>query len=115
MISLSVKVSPLLYFQNSKVWISALEEDRKAMVFDIKGWLLPLANVRSEIKGLMPFTYDLLIVKCLKIHAMVYKELCLQDSWADKQGECSHKYVQLCAWNYVTLSKNSQSAITPTS
>jgi hypothetical protein len=33
-IFISVKVSPLLCFQNSKVWIPALEEDRKAMVFD---------------------------------------------------------------------------------
>ena len=39
-IFISVKVSPLLCFQNSKVWISALEEDRKAMAFDLKGYLL---------------------------------------------------------------------------
>jgi hypothetical protein len=32
---------------------SALEEDRKVMEFDLKGWLLPLANVRPEINGLM--------------------------------------------------------------
>ena len=29
----------------------------------------------------------------------VYKELCLQESWAVEQGECSQKYVQLGAWN----------------
>jgi hypothetical protein len=48
-ILISVKVSPLLCFQDSKVWISALEEDRKAMAFDLKGWLLLLVNVRPEI------------------------------------------------------------------
>jgi len=25
----------------------------------------------------------------------LYKELCLHESWADEQGECSHKYVQV--------------------
>jgi hypothetical protein len=29
------------------------------MTFDIKGWLLPLANVRPEINCLKSFTYDL--------------------------------------------------------
>jgi hypothetical protein len=24
--------------------------------------------------------------------------LCLHESWADEQGECSQKYVQLGAW-----------------
>ena len=44
---------------------------------------------------------------------MVYKELYLHESWADKQGECSHRYVPLGAWNinYATLSKNSQSLL----
>jgi hypothetical protein len=37
--------------------ISALEEDRKTMTFDIKGWLLPLVNVRPEINCLKSFTY----------------------------------------------------------
>ena len=60
-ILLSEKVSPLLCFQNSKVWISALEEDRKAMAFDLKGWLLLLEDLRPEINGLMPFTNDLLL------------------------------------------------------
>jgi len=46
------------------------------MAFDLKGQLLPLANVRSETNVLMPFTYDLL-VKCIKIHGMVYIELFL--------------------------------------
>ena len=58
-IFISVTVSPLLCFQNSKVRISALEKYRKAMAFDLKGWFLSLANVRPEINGLMPFTYDL--------------------------------------------------------
>ena len=58
-IFISVMVSPLLCFQNSKVRISALEKYRKAMAFDLKGWFLSLANVRPEINGLMPFTYDL--------------------------------------------------------
>jgi hypothetical protein len=31
------------------------------MAFDLKGWLFPLANVRPEINGLMPFTYCLLL------------------------------------------------------
>ena len=31
----------------------------------------------------------------LKTHGMVYKELCLHESWVDEQGEFSHKYVQL--------------------
>jgi hypothetical protein len=56
-IFISVKISLLLCFQNSKVWISALDEDIKSMTFDLKGWLLPLANVRLDINGLMPFTY----------------------------------------------------------
>jgi hypothetical protein len=30
---------------------------------------------------------------------MVYKELCLHESWADEHGECSHKYVLLGVWN----------------
>ena len=46
-----VKICPLLCFQNSKVWISDL---------DLKGWLLPLANVTQEINGLMPLAYDIL-------------------------------------------------------
>ena len=37
--------------------------------------------------------------KCLKIHGIIYKELCLHESWADEHGECSHKYVQLGAVN----------------
>ena len=60
-ILISEKVSLLLCFQNSKVWISALEEDGKAMALDVKGWLLLLENVRSEINGLMPFTNELLL------------------------------------------------------
>ena len=48
-IFISVKGSPLLCFQVQKS-----EEDRKAMTFDLKGWLLPLENVRPEINGLMP-------------------------------------------------------------
>ena len=34
---------PLLCFQNSKVWISALQEDKKAMAFDWRG----IASIRS--------------------------------------------------------------------
>jgi hypothetical protein len=48
----------VLCFQNYN-WISALGGDRKTMAFDLKGWLLPLANVRREINGLMSFIYDL--------------------------------------------------------
>jgi hypothetical protein len=81
-----------------------LKNKKKAMVFDLKGQLLPLANVRPETNGLMLFTYDLL-VKCINCHGMVYIELCLHESLVDNQGEFSHKYVQLGAWNkkYVTL------------
>jgi hypothetical protein len=43
--------------------ISALEEDRKTMAFDIKSLLLPLSNVRPEINCLRSFTYDLLLNK----------------------------------------------------
>ena len=63
-ILISVKVSPSTVFSKSKsLNISALEEDRKTMAFDIKGWLLPLANVRPElfeVFHIWPFA------KCLK-------------------------------------------------
>jgi hypothetical protein len=59
-ILISVKVSLSTVFSKWKsLNISALEEDRKTMTFDIKGWLLPLANVRPEINCLKSFTYDL--------------------------------------------------------
>jgi hypothetical protein len=37
----------------------ALEEDRKTMAFNIKGWLLPLANKLFEVFHIWPFA------KCL--------------------------------------------------
>ena len=49
------------------------------MEFDLKGWLLPQVNVWLEINGLMPLPF----AKCLKMHGMIYKELCLHESWAD--------------------------------
>jgi hypothetical protein len=47
-IFISVKVSHLLCFQDSKVWISTLEEDRKKMGFDLKGWLFILAYMSDQ-------------------------------------------------------------------
>ena len=64
-IFISVKISLLLCFQNSKVWISALDEDIKRNGI----WLLPLANVRLDINGLMPFTYS--FSRCLKLHGVL--------------------------------------------
>jgi hypothetical protein len=59
-ILISVKVYPSTVFSKLKsLNISALEEDRKTMAFDIQGWLLPVANVRSEINCLRSFAYDL--------------------------------------------------------
>ena len=48
-ILISEKVSLLLCFQNSKVWISALEEDRKAMAFDLRGVALTRSYIMSKI------------------------------------------------------------------
>ena len=48
-IFISVKVYPLLGFQNSEVWISALEKDRKAMAFDLRGVVFTWSYIMSKI------------------------------------------------------------------
>ena len=97
-IFISVKVSPLLCFQNSKVLILSLEEDRKAIAFDLEGWLFILAYICHTRNKQFDAFHIWLFVKCLYIHGMVYKELYLHYILTDKQGKCSHKCMkhELC-------------------
>jgi hypothetical protein len=64
---------------SSTVWISALEEDRKAMTSDLKGWLLQKCQTRNKLFDAFHLWS---FVKCLKIHGIVYKEMWLHESWA---------------------------------
>ena len=52
-IFISVKVSPLPCFQNSKVWISAFQEDRKVLAFD----LTMLHYVQNSQSPITPINY----------------------------------------------------------
>ena len=58
----------------------------------LKGRLLPLANVRLEINGVMPFTYHLLLSVQKSIERVT---VVLTWVIGRQQGECSHKYIQL--------------------
>jgi hypothetical protein len=55
-INISKGIPSTVFSKLKSLNISALEEDRKTMAFDKKGWLLPLANVRPEINCLRSFT-----------------------------------------------------------
>jgi hypothetical protein len=52
-IFISIKVSPILCFQNSKVWISAFQEDRKVLAFD----LTMLHYVQNSQSPITPINY----------------------------------------------------------
>ena len=107
---------PLLCFQNSKVWISALQEDKKAMAFDWRG----IASIRSYSATLcLKYSKSHNSYKCCRfkkasqqalLHVMTnnptkYEQILSYGSWQTILPNMN-KFCHTMSWQTILLNMN---------